>query len=92
LTSSTTTAPTRRSTPSGRNTFGRISHRTLVVWGQNDVHLSRKSGALPFKNAYATSTSTCSDTGHFALEDHSEEIAAHIKRFALTISGSDAAA
>jgi len=56
---------------------------TLVVWGQNDV-IFPEAGALPFKNDLRHLDLNLLDTGHFALEDHSEEIAAHIKRFALT--------
>jgi len=56
---------------------------TLVVWGQNDI-IFPESGALPFKNDLRHLDLNLLDTGHFALEDHSEEIAAHIKRFALT--------
>jgi len=64
---------------------------TLAVWGRNDV-IFPESGALAFKNDLRHLDLNLLDTGHFALEDHSEEIAAHIKRFALTVSGSEAAA
>ena len=56
---------------------------TLVVWGRNDV-IFPESGAVPFKNDLRHLDFNLLDTGHFALEDHSEEIAAHTKRFALT--------
>jgi len=64
---------------------------TLVVWGRNDV-IFPESGAVPFKNELRHLDFNLLDTGHFALEDHNAEIAAHIKRFALTSSGSEAAA
>jgi len=64
---------------------------TLVVWGRNDV-IFPESGAVPFKNELRHLDFNLLDTGHFALEDHNDEIAAHIKRFALTSSGSEAAA
>ncbi|HZE51193.1 MAG TPA: alpha/beta hydrolase [Jatrophihabitantaceae bacterium] len=57
---------------------------TLVVWGQNDM-IFPESGALPFKNDLRHLDLNLLDTGHFALEDHSEEIAAHIKRFAAAL-------
>lgn len=54
---------------------------TLVVWGKNDV-VFPESGAHPFKSDLRRIDFNLLDTGHFALEDHGAEIAAHIKRFA----------
>jgi pimeloyl-ACP methyl ester carboxylesterase len=57
---------------------------TLVVWGKND-EIFPESGAHPFKRDLPDVDFTVLDTGHFALEERSAEIAAHIKRFAATI-------
>ncbi|MCE7010386.1 alpha/beta hydrolase [Kibdelosporangium philippinense] len=53
---------------------------TLVVWGQNDI-IFPAEGAHPFAKDLKQIDFNLLDTGHFALEDHSAEIAAHIKRF-----------
>lgn len=55
---------------------------TLIVWGRNDI-VFPESGAHPFKRDLPDVDFNLLDTGHFALEDHSREIAAHINRFAL---------
>jgi pimeloyl-ACP methyl ester carboxylesterase len=57
---------------------------TLVVWGKNDV-VFPESGAHPFKTDLRRIDFNLLDTGHFALEDHSGEIAEHIKRFSSTV-------
>nr|WP_042197361.1 alpha/beta hydrolase [Kibdelosporangium sp. MJ126-NF4]CEL22905.1 Alpha/beta hydrolase fold precursor [Kibdelosporangium sp. MJ126-NF4]CTQ90045.1 Alpha/beta hydrolase fold precursor [Kibdelosporangium sp. MJ126-NF4] len=54
---------------------------TLVVWGRNDI-VFPESGAHPFARDVRVIDLHLLDTGHFALEDHSGEIAAHIRRFA----------
>ncbi len=56
----------------------------LIVWGQNDI-IFPASGAHPYKNDLKRIDFNLLDTGHFALEDHSEVIAAHIARFADTL-------
>lgn len=53
---------------------------TLVVWGANDV-IFPASGAHPYKRDLKNIDFNLLDTGHFALEDHADVIAAHIKRF-----------
>jgi pimeloyl-ACP methyl ester carboxylesterase len=59
------------------------THRppTLVVWGRND-EIFPESGAHPYARDLPDVDLNILDSGHFALEDHSAEIAAHIKRFA----------
>jgi pimeloyl-ACP methyl ester carboxylesterase len=56
----------------------------LIVWGQNDV-IFPASGAHPYKNDLKKTDFNLLDTGHFALEDHCDVIAAHIVRFADTL-------
>lgn len=53
----------------------------LIVWGANDV-IFPPSGAHPFKRDLERVDFNLLDTGHFALEDHGEVIAEHIRRFA----------
>ncbi len=53
---------------------------TLVVWGRNDA-IFPESGALPFRRDLPDVDLNPIETGHFALEDHAEAIAAHILRF-----------
>ncbi|WP_232667006.1 alpha/beta fold hydrolase [Pseudonocardia sp. TRM90224] len=59
---------------------------TLLVWGKNDV-VFPESGAHPFKRDLPDVDFNLLDTGHFALEDHCEQIAAHIRRFAAALPG-----
>jgi pimeloyl-ACP methyl ester carboxylesterase len=58
---------------------------TLVVWGKNDM-IFPEAGAHPYKRDLKTIDFNILDTGHFALEDHGDEIAAHIRRFAAGLS------
>lgn len=53
----------------------------LIVWGKNDV-IFPPAGAQAYKKDLNRLDSHLLDTGHFALEDHAEVIAEHIKRFA----------
>lgn len=57
----------------------------LIVWGKNDV-IFPPQGAHPYKRDLTTVDFNLLDTGHFALEEMADEIAAHIKRFAATLS------
>ena len=52
-----------------------------MVWGKNDV-IFPESGAHPYRRDLKSVDLNILDTGHFALEDHSDVIAAHIRRFA----------
>ncbi|MGJ7605673.1 alpha/beta fold hydrolase [Variovorax sp. LT1R20] len=53
---------------------------TLVVWGANDV-IFPPSGAYPYQRDLRQVDFKLLDTGHFALEELGEVIAAHIERF-----------
>jgi pimeloyl-ACP methyl ester carboxylesterase len=57
---------------------------TLIVWGQHDI-IFPPSGAYPYRNDLARVDFNLLDTGHFALEEQGELIAAHIRRFAATL-------
>jgi pimeloyl-ACP methyl ester carboxylesterase len=57
---------------------------TLVVWGKNDV-IFPESGAHPYRRDLKKIETHILDAGHFALEDHADVIAAHIRRFADTL-------
>ena len=67
--------------PEWQNYFRQHQPPTLVVWGKNDV-IFPESGAHPYRRDLKSVDLNILDTGHFALEDHSEVIAAHIRRFA----------
>jgi len=53
---------------------------TLLVWGVNDLFFSRE-GAECYARDLQNLESHYFDTGHFALEDHAEEIADLMRRF-----------
>jgi len=53
---------------------------TLVVWGRNDA-IFPESGAHPFARDLKSVDINILETGHFALEDHADVIAGHIKRW-----------
>jgi len=53
---------------------------TLIVWGKND-YVFPTEGALPYKRDLPNAEIHLLDTGHFALETHGHEIAAHIEKF-----------
>jgi pimeloyl-ACP methyl ester carboxylesterase len=52
----------------------------LIVWGKND-EIFPEAGAHPFRDDLPDADINILDTGHFALEDHADIIARHIKRF-----------
>lgn len=54
---------------------------TLIVWGRHD-EIFPESGAHPYLRDLPDAELHLLETGHFALEDHSEVIAEHIRRFA----------
>jgi pimeloyl-ACP methyl ester carboxylesterase len=64
--------------------FRRHQPPTLIVWGRNDI-IFPASGAYPYQNDLKKIDFNLLDTGHFALEERGEEIAAHIRRFAATL-------
>jgi pimeloyl-ACP methyl ester carboxylesterase len=53
---------------------------TIIFWGQNDIFFTREGG-----EAYLADLPTAElhrlDAGHFAVEDHLDYIATHIRRF-----------
>lgn len=53
---------------------------TLIVWGKNDV-IFPEAGAHPYLRDLPQAEFHLLDTGHFALEEDGELIAAHIRRF-----------
>jgi pimeloyl-ACP methyl ester carboxylesterase len=57
---------------------------TLIVWGKNDV-IFPAAGAHPYQLDLKRVDFNLLDTGHFALEEQGDVIAAHIKRFAATL-------
>jgi pimeloyl-ACP methyl ester carboxylesterase len=57
---------------------------TLIVWGKNDV-IFPADGAYPYQRDLKRLDFNLLDSGHFALEESSEVIAAHIKRFSETM-------
>jgi pimeloyl-ACP methyl ester carboxylesterase len=64
------------------------THRppTLLVWGRHD-EIFPESGAHPYLRDLPDAELNLLDTGHFALEDHSREIADRIRRFVTTHVG-----
>jgi pimeloyl-ACP methyl ester carboxylesterase len=57
--------------------------RLLAVWGKNDAFFL-PAGAQAYKRDLPGAEVHLLDTGHFALETHHQEIAAHIIRFLKT--------
>lgn len=53
---------------------------TLVVWGKNDA-IFLAEGAMPYRRDLPKAEIHLLDTGHFALETHSAEIARLIREF-----------
>jgi pimeloyl-ACP methyl ester carboxylesterase len=64
--------------------FRRHQPPTLIVWGKNDI-IFPAEGAYPYQKDLKNLDFNLLDTGHFALEELGEVIAAHIKRFANTM-------
>lgn len=67
--------------PRWQEYFRKHQPPTLVVWGKNDL-IFPESGAHPYKRDLRNVDFNVLDAGHFALEDHGETIADHIRRFA----------
>jgi len=65
--------------------------KTLILWGENDIFFTPE-GARAYLRDLPEAELHMLDSGHFAVEDSLDEIAAHIKRFhAETIEGRTAA-
>lgn len=67
--------------PAWQAYFRKHQPPTLVVWGKNDV-IFPEAGAHPYGRDLKSIDFHLLDAGHFALEDHSDVIAEHIRRFA----------
>ncbi|MGG6898239.1 MULTISPECIES: alpha/beta fold hydrolase [Rhizobium] len=70
--------------PEWQGYFRKHQPPALIVWGQNDS-IFPPSGAYPYQRDLPKADFNLLDTGHFALEEQAEAIAAHIKRFAATL-------
>jgi pimeloyl-ACP methyl ester carboxylesterase len=66
--------------PQWHEYFRRHEPPTLIVWGRNDV-IFPPAGAHPYRRDLEHVDLNILDTGHFALEDHADAIAGHIRRF-----------
>jgi pimeloyl-ACP methyl ester carboxylesterase len=66
--------------PEWHDYFRRHQPPTLVVWGKNDPFFT-VPGALAYQRDLRNIEVHLLDTGHFALEDEGDAIAAHIRRF-----------
>jgi pimeloyl-ACP methyl ester carboxylesterase len=70
--------------PEWHEYFRKHQPPTLIVWGQDDV-IFPADGAYPYRRDLKKVDFNLLDTGHFALEEQGDVIAAHIKRFAATL-------
>ena len=68
------------STRAGREYLRRNQPPTLVVWGANDPIFTQEGGRA-FQREVPDTEVHMLDTGHFALEDHCQEIAAFVRSF-----------
>jgi pimeloyl-ACP methyl ester carboxylesterase len=67
--------------PAWHEYFRRHQPPALIVWGKNDI-IFPEAGAHPYRRDLKNVDLHLLDTGHFALEDHSEEISKLISDFA----------
>jgi pimeloyl-ACP methyl ester carboxylesterase len=67
--------------PAWHEYFRRHQPPALIVWGKNDI-IFPEAGAHPYRRDLKNVDFHLLDTGHFALEDHSEEISQLIRDFA----------
>ena len=54
--------------------------KTLILWGQGDIFFTPEGGEAYLRDLPEAELHRL-DSGHFAVEDHLEEIAGHIERF-----------
>jgi pimeloyl-ACP methyl ester carboxylesterase len=54
--------------------------KTLILWGENDIFFTPEGGRAYLRDLPEAELHML-DSGHFAVEDSLDEIAAHIKRF-----------
>jgi pimeloyl-ACP methyl ester carboxylesterase len=66
--------------PAWHEYFRKHQPPTLIVWGKNDI-IFPAAGAYPYQRDLKHLDFNLLDTGHFALEEQGDVIAAHIKRF-----------
>ena len=66
--------------PQWQEYFRQYQPPTLIVWGQND-YIFPAEGAYPYKRDLKDIEFHLFDTGHFALEEEGDAIAAHISQF-----------
>jgi len=66
--------------PQWQEYFRKHQPATLIVWGEND-EIFPVAGANPYKRDLKHVDFHLLDTGHFALEEDSQAIAKHIRRF-----------
>ncbi len=66
--------------PQWQEYFRKHQPPTLIVWGKND-HIFPAEGAYPYQRDLKDVEFHLLDTGHFALEEEGDEIAAHIGQF-----------
>jgi pimeloyl-ACP methyl ester carboxylesterase len=69
--------------PQWQEYFRKYQPPTLIVWGKND-DIFPAEGAYPYKRDLQKLEFHLLDTGHFALEEEGDAIAAHIRRFMTT--------
>jgi pimeloyl-ACP methyl ester carboxylesterase len=60
--------------------FRKYQPPMLIVWGKND-YIFPAEGAAPYSRDLSKVETHLLDTGHFALETHSQEIATRIEKF-----------
>ncbi|MBD2157283.1 alpha/beta hydrolase [Leptolyngbya sp. FACHB-16] len=66
--------------PQWQEYFRQYQPPTLIVWGKND-HIFPADGAYPYQRDLKDVELHLLDTGHFALEEDGDAIAAHISQF-----------
>ncbi|PSB26443.1 alpha/beta fold hydrolase [Stenomitos frigidus] len=66
--------------PQWQEYFRKHQPPTLIVWGKND-YIFPAEGAYPYQRDLKDVEFHLLDTGHFALEEEGEAIAAHISQF-----------
>lgn len=69
--------------PQWQEYFRKYQPPTLIVWGKND-YIFPADGAYPYQRDLKDVELHLLDTGHFALEEDGDAIAAHIRRFLTT--------
>lgn len=71
--------------PGFHTTFRKHQFPALIVWGQNDP-IFGVEGAKAYLRDLPHAELVLLDSGHFVLEDHLEEVAAHMVRFVKAVT------